>query len=61
MLMSRFFKRMRRMSKTEELVEEHQREHREEMQKTTKAVQRAEKLIKNGVTIKIYKAVHHGH
>lgn len=52
---------MRRMSKTEELVEEHQREHREEMQKTTKAVQRAEKLIKNGVTIKIYKAVHHGH
>lgn len=51
-------KMLKRIIHTKKIVEEKNREYREEVKKTTTTVEKATKVFSNGATVKIYKSVH---
>lgn len=53
-------KMLKRIWHTKKIVEEKNREYREEVKKTTTVVNRTTKVFSNGATVKIYKAAHRG-
>lgn len=58
--MGKFWKRMFRTAHTEKLVKQSRISHDKDVAKTSASINKATKTLENGVTIKIYKAVHHG-